>query len=67
MTMTANMQRITSATFTEYDAGEYHLPFSSVNVRDAKGNGVTMFLPHGTGAAVAKAINEAIAKDQQNG
>ena len=67
MTMTVNMQRITSATFTEHDAGAYHLPFSSVAVCDAHGNHVSLFLPHGTGAEVAKAINAAIAKDQHNG
>lgn len=65
MTLTVNMQRITSATFTEHEAGEYHLPFSSVNVRDANGDGVTLFLPHGKGAAVAKAINEAISKGEE--
>lgn len=63
MTISVNLQHINRATSTEHDAGEYHLPFSSVNVRDEKGNGVTLFLPHGTGAAVAKAINEAIEKE----
>ncbi len=62
MTMTVYLQRTTSATFTEHDADEYHLPFSSVAVWDAHGNCVSLFLPHGTGASVAKAINEAIEK-----
>lgn len=67
MTVTVNIQRITGATFTEHDAGEYHLPFSSVAVCDVHGNYVSLFLPHGTGASVAKAINAAIAKEQHNG
>lgn len=67
MTMTVNMQRITSATFTEHDAGKHHLPFSSVEVCDVHGSCVSLFLPNGTGADVANAINAAIARDQHNG
>ena len=62
MTMTVNLHEITRAISTEHDAGDRHAPFSSVVVANKRGNNVTLFLPHGTGAAVAAAINEAIAK-----
>lgn len=58
--ISVNLHKPTRAIVVEHDAGEFHQPFSAVEVSDANGNVVTMFLPAGTGAAVAAAINAAI-------
>ena len=60
MTMTINMHNPARAVFIEHDAGDYVGPFSAVKVSDKDGNTVTLFLPGGTGAAVAAAITAAI-------
>lgn len=58
--ITVNLQKPVNASAIEYDAGEFHGPFSAVSVSDKDGNTVTLFLPGGTGAAVAAAITAAI-------
>ena len=59
--ITVNMHKPTTrAIVVEHDAGEFHNPFSEVKVADKDGNTVRLFLPAGTGAAVAAAINAAI-------
>ena len=58
--ITINLQKPVNASAIEYDAGAFHGPFSAVSVSDKDGNSVTLFLPGGTGAAVAAAITAAI-------
>lgn len=58
--ITINLHKPTRAIVVEHDAGEFHQPFSEVKVADKDGNTVRLFLPAGTGAAVAAAINAAI-------
>jgi len=58
--ITVNLHNPARASVAEHDAGEFHGPFSAVEVSDKDGNTVTLFLPGGTGAAVAAAITAAI-------
>ncbi|CAB4157820.1 hypothetical protein UFOVP681_47 [uncultured Caudovirales phage] len=58
--ITVNLQKPARASVVEYDAGEFHGPFSAVKIADKDGNTVTLFLPAASGAAVAAAINAAI-------
>lgn len=60
MTVSVNLHNPARAVVVEHDAGDYVGPFSAVNVSDKDGNTVTLFLPGGTGAAVAAAITAAI-------
>jgi hypothetical protein len=57
-----NVQKITGARYHEHKAGEYHAPFDSVEISTESGmDTIALFLPAGTGAAVAAAIRGAIA------
>ena len=60
MTISVNLHLITRATVIEHDAGEFRRPFSAVKIADRDGNMVTLFMPAGTGASIAEAINAAI-------
>lgn len=60
MSLSINIQNITAATVQHLGGGEFHQPFDCVNVIN-DGGYVAMFLPAGTGQAVADAINAAIA------
>ena len=60
MTVSVNLHKPATASVIEHDAGDYSNPFSAVRVSDKDGNSVTLFLPGGTGAAVAAAITAAI-------
>lgn len=59
MSIYAHVQNITGATVQHCGGGEFHQPFDCVNVR-TEGGRVSLFLPAGTGQAVADAINAAI-------
>jgi hypothetical protein len=60
--ISVNVQKITGARYHEYDAGEYHKAFDSVEISTESGmDNIALFLPAGTGAAVAAAIRDAIA------
>lgn len=59
MSLSANIQNISGATVQHLGGGEFHQPFDCVNVITGGGY-VAMFLPAGTGQAVADAINAAL-------
>lgn len=58
--ISVNLQNPIRAIAVEHDAGEFHAPFSAVTISEKNGSEVTLFLPGGSGAAVAAAINAAI-------
>lgn len=58
MTTTTNFQEITTA---RADTLEARRKFDVVKIGDGAGNIVNLFLPEGTGQAVADAINAAVA------
>lgn len=60
MSLSINIQNITEARAHRHDGQAYFAAFDSVDVLTKSGR-VTMFLPAGTGQAVADAINAAIA------
>jgi len=59
MTIHATIQDLTGATCDNIPAGQYHGGFDAVRVA-AKHSQATIFLPTGTGQAVADAINAAL-------
>lgn len=60
MSLYMNVQNITEARAVQHDGQAHLAAFDSVDVR-TQGGRVTLFLPAGTGQAVADAINAAIA------
>lgn len=60
MTLTVDFQNISAATAKSFTAGEFFPPFDCVKVASLNGGYVDLFLPSGTGQAVADAINAAV-------
>ena len=60
MTIVSQMSNITKAEATSYGAGEYHAPFDTVSAWSGDKSRLDLFLPHGTGRAIADAINAAV-------
>jgi hypothetical protein len=58
--ISVDMHRITGVKHSEYDAAPDRPAFDSVRILSDQ-DSVTLYLPHGTGAAVAAAIRGAIA------
>ena len=64
MTVSASIQRIISAKHDHYK-GLHHAPFDAVKIISEAGGYIDLYLPAGTGLAVADAINAAVARDVQ--
>ena len=60
MTTTAAIQNIDNATAVSHDAGEFCHAFDTVKIVSTGGGYIDLFLPHGTGQAIADAINAAV-------
>ncbi len=60
MTVVSQIQNITSAEAMSYGSGEFHGPFDVVKIWPDTNSRLDLFLPHGTGQAVADAINAAV-------
>ena len=60
MSTTAAIQNIHSAMAFRHGAGEFCEAFDTVKIESTNGGYIDLFLPHGTGQAVADAINAAV-------
>lgn len=60
MTITIDVQNITRAKSETFEAGR---KFDVVSVGDAVGFGVKLYLPHGTGPAIADLIAAAVSEN----
>lgn len=60
MTVSVQIQHIAKATSYSHEKGAYSGAFDTVNIIDDRGTSAQLFLPPGTGAAVAAAINAAV-------
>lgn len=60
MTVSVQIQHIAKATSYSHEKGAYSGAFDTVNIIDDRGTSAQLFLPPGTGASVAAAINAAV-------